>query len=500
MADITFLLIIFFMVSTVFDVSRGIQMRLPATTTQQDIKERNVTISIDATQALFLDGERAELRGLGRAVLGKLAGEARGLRPDQERPGGALPARGRRPRRAAPGRDQQHRPPDGEGRQVARPQHLQPMSRINPEGQITRKERLVTVIAIIGAVLVHLVVVFGWGRIYRWTQEEQKKERLMVIRRVRDVAPPRETIPAPPRQRPGPAGTEGAVGGGEKAARPPRPTRRSRRRAPNRRRRPELSPAMEQELQEQQPDADGPAEHGDNSVSVVTDLPGGLVHRRRAGRVPGLGHLLGPQGGAAGDLHGHVQPRGGVRDAAGADQGAGREGADRLRRQVPAQHRAGRRQQRARRPGHHLPPRRPSARVEPPGPRAPRRPPARDLHGGLQGRRRATSRRRRSRARSLPAASSRSSASTRTASGGRGSGAAREARPGAGRAGAAPAAARAAAAGPGAAAAARRREASGEDGFRSRRMAGSTGACRWSSRAIPAPGSTRTTTRSPTPR
>ena len=79
MADITFLLIIFFMVSTVFDVSRGIQMRLPATTTQQDIKERNVTISIDATQTLFLDGERAELRGLGRAVLGKLAAKPEGF-------------------------------------------------------------------------------------------------------------------------------------------------------------------------------------------------------------------------------------------------------------------------------------------------------------------------------------------------------------------------------------------------------------------------------------
>ena len=79
MADITFLLIIFFMVSTVFDVSRGIQMRLPATTTQQDIKERNVTVSIDATQTLFLDGERTELRGLGRAVLGKLAAKPEGF-------------------------------------------------------------------------------------------------------------------------------------------------------------------------------------------------------------------------------------------------------------------------------------------------------------------------------------------------------------------------------------------------------------------------------------
>ena len=75
------------------------------------------------------------------------------------------------------------------------------MPRINPEGQITRAERLVTVIAIIGAVLVHVVAIFGWGRIHQWAQEEQKKERLMVIRRVRDISPPRETVPAPLRSR-----------------------------------------------------------------------------------------------------------------------------------------------------------------------------------------------------------------------------------------------------------------------------------------------------------
>ena len=63
MADITFLLIIFFMVSTVFDVSRGIQMRLPATTTQQDIKDRNVTISIDGS--LHTSEYAMELESLG---------------------------------------------------------------------------------------------------------------------------------------------------------------------------------------------------------------------------------------------------------------------------------------------------------------------------------------------------------------------------------------------------------------------------------------------------
>jgi biopolymer transport protein ExbD len=79
MADITFLLIIFFMVSTVFDVSRGIRIRLPATATQQDVTGRTVTISIDAAEGLFLDGERIELRGLGRTVLGRMGAKPDGL-------------------------------------------------------------------------------------------------------------------------------------------------------------------------------------------------------------------------------------------------------------------------------------------------------------------------------------------------------------------------------------------------------------------------------------
>jgi hypothetical protein len=145
------------------------------------------------------------------------------------------------------------------------------MSRINPEGQITRKERLVTVIAIIGAVLVHLVALFGWGRIYQWTQEEQKKERLMVIRRVRDIGPLRETIAAPPLQRPGPSATEGKVGEGRKAA---PPDAKVKERGPEPPKEPEISPAMEEELQAQQPDAPKTPEHGENVVSVVTDLPG----------------------------------------------------------------------------------------------------------------------------------------------------------------------------------------------------------------------------------
>lgn len=145
------------------------------------------------------------------------------------------------------------------------------MPPINPEGRLTRKERLVTVIALIGALLVHLLAIFGWGRMYQWAQEEQKKERLMVIRRVRDIGPPRETIPQP-RQRPGPAGTKGAAGEEPRPLPPPDP--KVREQGPEPPKETELSPTMEEELQEQQPEATKAPEHGENVVSIVTDLSG----------------------------------------------------------------------------------------------------------------------------------------------------------------------------------------------------------------------------------
>ncbi len=165
------------------------------------------------------------------------------------------------------------------------------MSRINPEGQLTRAERLVTVIAVLGAVIIHVVALFGWGRFYRWAQEEKKKERLMVVRRMRDIAPPRDVIPEPPRERSGQAGTEGRRGGGEKASPPPPPDPKVREQGPEPPQETELSPTMEQELQEQPPDQSKAPEHGENSVSVVTDLAaasfivGGPVDYRGSGTI-----------------------------------------------------------------------------------------------------------------------------------------------------------------------------------------------------------------------
>jgi len=72
MADITFLLIIFFMVGTVFNVEKGIEMTLPQSTVQQDISEENVIISIDNAEKLYLDGEPVELAALGQMTLDKV--------------------------------------------------------------------------------------------------------------------------------------------------------------------------------------------------------------------------------------------------------------------------------------------------------------------------------------------------------------------------------------------------------------------------------------------
>jgi len=72
------------------------------------------------------------------------------------------------------------------------------MVEINPETQKTRKERLTTVIAIGISILVHLSVFLGGLQLYQWAEEEEKRERLMVIRRIQEGFPdaPRESAPA----------------------------------------------------------------------------------------------------------------------------------------------------------------------------------------------------------------------------------------------------------------------------------------------------------------
>lgn len=74
MADITFLLIIFFMVGTVFNVEKGIEMTLPQSTVQQDISEENVIISIDTEEKYYFDGDPVEVGDIGRLTMDKLTG------------------------------------------------------------------------------------------------------------------------------------------------------------------------------------------------------------------------------------------------------------------------------------------------------------------------------------------------------------------------------------------------------------------------------------------
>jgi len=61
MADIAFLLICFFMVTTVFSTTRGMDFRLPAPS-EDDATEREeaVHIRVDASSRIFVDGKQME--------------------------------------------------------------------------------------------------------------------------------------------------------------------------------------------------------------------------------------------------------------------------------------------------------------------------------------------------------------------------------------------------------------------------------------------------------
>ena len=73
-ADIMFLLMIFFLVSTSFNIEKGINMQLPDTVVQEDIPAENVSISVDKSDRVFVDGVETKIDQLGLTVKGKLAG------------------------------------------------------------------------------------------------------------------------------------------------------------------------------------------------------------------------------------------------------------------------------------------------------------------------------------------------------------------------------------------------------------------------------------------
>lgn len=134
------------------------------------------------------------------------------------------------------------------------------MVTINPETQKTRRERLATVIAIGASAFFHLFVIIGGLQFYRWAEEEEERERLMVIRRVVGTSPetaPQPSAPAPPRRQ---APPEGQVK--EKGPEPP----------------PEEGTLSDDRLAAEPSDLEGELppeeqpEERETAISVVTDL------------------------------------------------------------------------------------------------------------------------------------------------------------------------------------------------------------------------------------
>ncbi len=72
MADITFLLIIFFIVSTVMAVDRGLMIDLPQSEVSQKISLREITVSISREGKILADGDDVTISQLGRYVKDKL--------------------------------------------------------------------------------------------------------------------------------------------------------------------------------------------------------------------------------------------------------------------------------------------------------------------------------------------------------------------------------------------------------------------------------------------
>jgi hypothetical protein len=79
------------------------------------------------------------------------------------------------------------------------------MVEINPETQKTRRERLATVIAIGASVFIHIFVFIGGIQIYQWAEEEEKREKLMVVRLFQTLSDiSGDPRPAPSRKLPPP--------------------------------------------------------------------------------------------------------------------------------------------------------------------------------------------------------------------------------------------------------------------------------------------------------
>ena len=74
MADIAFLLLIFFLVTTTIDMDKGLGMVLPAEGEEIEINKKNIlNCLINSTGNILLGGEAVEVRNLSKTVRQKLA-------------------------------------------------------------------------------------------------------------------------------------------------------------------------------------------------------------------------------------------------------------------------------------------------------------------------------------------------------------------------------------------------------------------------------------------
>jgi biopolymer transport protein ExbD len=75
MADIAFLLLIFFMISSIIDIEREIPVRLPGSETIQIEKGRSFTVWITASGDYYFDGRRDTAHNLVSYARYRLAGD-----------------------------------------------------------------------------------------------------------------------------------------------------------------------------------------------------------------------------------------------------------------------------------------------------------------------------------------------------------------------------------------------------------------------------------------
>jgi biopolymer transport protein ExbD len=86
LVDVLFLLVVFFMLSTVLSYDRGIGVKLPETKAAGTISNKGVTVLVDKGGKVFVDGTEVPLERLGGAVKERmiLMGESVILKSDKD--------------------------------------------------------------------------------------------------------------------------------------------------------------------------------------------------------------------------------------------------------------------------------------------------------------------------------------------------------------------------------------------------------------------------------